>query len=170
MGIKFSADEIFEMAIRIEQNGANYYRAAAAQFQRIARAATLLTELAGWEEGHRIIFAALREDLRESERTKTMFDPEDETGRYLQAMADGTIFNVELEPAKRLTGKEHVVDVLRMAVGMEKDSIIFYLGLRDLVPADRGRDKVDAIIKEEMSHIGFLSRELGALKLGGEVA
>jgi rubrerythrin len=58
-----------------------------------------------------------------------------------------------------LSGHEKIEDVLRAAIGMEKDSVIFYLGLRDLVPSGAGRERVEAIIREELSHISAINRE-----------
>ena len=50
--------------------------------------------------------------------------------------------------------------VLISAIGAEKDSIIFYLGMRDAVPEGKGKERIDAIIKEEMGHVQILSQEL----------
>lgn len=46
----------------------------------------------------------------------------------------------------------------------EKDSIVFYLGMKDVVPAHLGTQKPDDIIGEEMGHMGLLSKELIDLK------
>ena len=44
----------------------------------------------------------------------------------------------------------------------EKDSIVFYLGMKEIVPENLGKTKIDQIIKEEMAHIKLLSKELVA--------
>ena len=36
--------------------------------------------------------------------------------------------------------------------------------MKDLVPESLGKDRMDAIIKEEMGHIKILSQKLAALK------
>lgn len=82
---------------------------------------------------------------------------------YLQAMADGYVFDIRSDPSELLTGKETLADILRTAIGLEKDSIVFYLGIRDMVPERLGRDKVNDIIKQEMSHITILSKKLSSL-------
>ena len=64
---------------------------------------------------------------------------------------------------KKLTGKERVEDILRMAIGLEKDSIVFYLGMKAMVPERLGRGKIDEVITEEMGHVDSLSRELETL-------
>ena len=168
MAIKFNAGEVLNMAMKIEQNGANFYRKAAEQFDD-EHAVTMLRELASWEEGHKLTFAAMWEDLTSSETPNVTFDPEGEAILYLNALADGNVFNVDEDPSKQLTGTEALEDVLRTALLMEKDSIVFYLGLKELVPPSLGREKVDKIISEEMGHIGFLNKELNALRSGGGV-
>jgi rubrerythrin len=54
--------------------------------------------------------------------------------------------------------------ILKDAITAEKDSIVFYLGMRDAVPDDAGRSRLDDVIKEEMGHIRLLSKELMLLK------
>ena len=88
------------------------------------------------------------------------FDPDGQAGMYLQAMADGHVFNVRKDPSEHLTGKETVEDVLKTAIGLEKDSIVFYLGIKEMVPKKMGKENIDNIIKEEMIHISILSKEL----------
>jgi len=55
-------------------------------------------------------------------------------------------------------------DILRIAIGLEGKSIMFYLGIKDMVPEKLGSTKVDAIIAEEKSHIVVLAAELRKLK------
>jgi len=57
-----------------------------------------------------------------------------------------------------------VEDILQMAIGLEKDSIVFYLGMKEMVPERLGRGKIDGIIKEEMRHVNDLSREFETLR------
>ena len=73
-------------------------------------------------------------------------------------------FDLKKDPSEQLRGKETVEDILKMAIEAEKNSIVFYLGLKDFVPSKAGKDKVEEIIKEEMSHIAVLNRKLPALK------
>jgi rubrerythrin len=75
----------------------------------------------------------------------------------LRSLADRNVFDVNGDPWDRLSGREDISDILRLAVQMEKDSIVFYLGLKDMVPARLGGARIDAIIKEEMGHISTLA-------------
>lgn len=162
MGIDFNADDIFEMAERIEINGANFYRAAAKNATK--ENCKMLLELADMEDQHKKIFADMRAGLSESERGTTLFDPFEETAAYLKSIADGHIFDVKNDPAKKLTGNKSIKDILKTAIGMEKDSIVFYIGLKDVVPERLGKGKLDNIIKEEMGHITLLSGKLSSVK------
>ncbi len=161
MSMMFNADEIFEIAEQIEHNGAAFYRRAA-EGALDARDKRKLLDLAEMELSHERTFAAMRAELSGREREPTVFDPYDEAALYLRAIADGHVFDINADPAADLAEKP-IAEILKIAIGMEKDSIIFYLGLREIVPADRGKDKVEKIIAEEMSHITLLSDELAAL-------
>ena len=84
-------------------------------------------------------------------------DPESELPLYLRVMADKNVFGKVDDPGAALTGKESMEDVLRFGISMEKDSIVFYLGLQDMVPERLGGARVDDIIREEMGHITTLN-------------
>ena len=160
---KFNADEILEMAEQIERNGILFYRAAAEQVTD-PRHKDILRGLATMEENHEKVFSAMRGQLSSKEREPTVFDPDNQLSEYLNAMADGTVFDIKAAPTAILTGQESMEDILQMAIGKEKESIIFYLGMKEIVPASLGKDRIDDIIKEEMNHIGLLSTRLASLK------
>lgn len=162
MSFEFNADEILEMAEQIERNGARFYRKAA-KLIKDAAVSKLLQDLAVWEDGHERVFATMRADLADQERDPRVFDPEHETSMYLRAMADGHVFDARVDPVDTLTGKESAEEILRMAIGQEKDSIVFYTGLKEMISQTAGRERIEEIIKEEMGHIGFLNREIAAL-------
>jgi len=161
MGMPFNADEIFEMAEQIERNGAKFYRAAAKKLPAIRQ---VLLDLAAMEDVHEKTFAAMRAELSTSEKEPPVFDPDGQAQAYLRVMADGHVFNIRTDPAKLLAEQKSPQDILKTAIGLEKDSIAFYVGIRDGVSHKAGKDKVEAIIKEEMSHIVILSQKLAELK------
>ena len=162
MAITFNADEIFEMATRIESNGAAYYRRTA-EVAKDPKTRDVLASLAVMEDDHLRRFAAMRSQLGQSKKQSSVFDPEGDAAKYLQAMADSRVFDVRVDPAKLVTGQESPQQILKTAIGLEKDSIVFYLGMRDLVPNSAGKEDIEAIIREEMAHITTLSKRLGEL-------
>ncbi len=162
MDLKFTADEVFAMAEQIEANGAKYYRKAAEGFED-EEAKKLLLSLADMEDDHLKTFSGMREELSSHERESSVFDPYGEAGLYLRAMADDHVFNVDLDPSSELTGHETLDDILKNAIRLEKDSILFYLGIKAAISRRKGREKIDDIIEEEFGHIATLSNELSVL-------
>ncbi len=155
--LRFNAAEILDIAIRIEQNGAAFYRKAAAS-RRPGENTALLLELAAMEDEHQRIFAKLRDALPQT--TVPDFLPQDdEAGLYLDAMADYHGGEGSIPATDRLTGHETLADVISIAIDLELKSILYYDGLRQLVPAELGRDRVDAVIAEERRHVAVLRRE-----------
>ncbi len=163
MAIVFNADEVFEMAVRIEKNGAAFYRKAAG-LQSDIKNQKFLEGLANMEDRHEKIFTDMRTTLTEKDKGPKVFDPFDEVSQYLAAMADTMGGEGSPSVADALTGNESLEEILKIAVGLEKDSILFYLGIKDLIPAQSGQDRIDEIIKEERRHVIQLSNLLEKLK------
>lgn len=153
----FNADDIFEMAEQLERNGAKFYRTAAEKVGD-TNARDFLLKLAAMEDDHEKTFAQMHKQLAASEKASTVFDPEQDTVHYLKALADTRVFfQKEIDTAS-------MEAILKDAITAEKDSIVFYLGMREAVPEDLGRSRLDDVIKEEMGHIRLLSKELVGLK------
>jgi len=163
MTITFNADEIFEMAEQIERNGARFYREVAENTKN-KKTKKMLLDMADMEDGHLHTFKQMKKSLGPNEKVQTVFDPDNESVLYLQAMADAHGYEGRVGPTKKLTGKETMDEIFKTAIDAEKNSVAFYVGLKDLVPAQAGKDKGEATIKEEMGHIAVLSKELAALK------
>ena len=153
MSYEFNADEIFEMAVQMEINGAAFY-SKAAEGTTDEACKKLLTNLALMEKAHEKTFAELRNELTQKEKQATVFDPEGESELYLKALVDTRVFfDKEMDPSS-------LESILKEAITAEKDSIVFYLGMKDIVAGDQGKKRIDGIIKEEMGHIKILSKEL----------
>lgn len=157
MGLAFNADEIMEIAEQLERNGAKFYQQAA---ENIAdpQAKSMLLRLSQMEEEHERTFKKLRADLKAEEIETAFPDPENETAKYLRALADTRVF------FEKTINLKSMQDILKAAIEAEKDSIAFYLGMKDMVPEGMGKKRLDEVIKEEMAHIQLLSNNLLALK------
>lgn len=160
MGITFNANEIFEMAEEIERNGVKFYRRASANSPD-EETKQMLLDMAVMEDEHLKTFQQMREELSGREKEAMVFDPDNLSALYLQAMADARGYEGKITPAKELTGSETPKEIIEIALNSEKESVVFYFGLKGLVPVKAGRDKVEAIIVEELGHITTL---LGRLK------
>jgi rubrerythrin len=163
VSITFNADEIYEMAEQIERNGAKFYEQAAAKAPD-EKTMNMLLDMAGMEWGHLEIFSEMRKGLSEEEKSTNVFDPENQAALYLQTMADGKGFEGKISRYEKLTGKESIQDILKIAINAEKNSVAFYSGIVELVSSKSGKDKVRAIIKEELGHLTVLSLSLAASK------
>lgn len=162
MTIAFNADEIFEMAEEIERNGARFYREAA-QKTTDKTISTMLLDLGAMEEGHEKTFSQMRKELTASEKEPTTYDPDNQVAQYLRTMADFHGTEGKASPTEKLTGRESMEEVLKIALQAEKNSIAFYVGIKDLVPGKSAKDKVHAIIIEEMAHVSTLGAKLQTL-------
>lgn len=163
MAFEFNADEVLKMAIHIESNGAAFYRKAAGM-QTDAKNRKFLEGLAAMEDQHKKTFTEMRKTLTEKDKEEKVFDPYNEASQYLASMADTLGGEGSPSAADALTGSETLEDILKTAIGLEKDSILFYLGLKDKVSPKYGKEKIDAIIKEEKRHVAQLSGILRKVK------
>ena len=155
MGITFNADEIFEMAEEIERQGAKFYSEASkkATDDELKK---FFVELSTMEAGHLKILADMRKHLTEAEKTASTYDPNNEAALYLKTMAEAKGWEGRISPTQKLTGAESMKEVIEIALNSEKESVVFYYGLRSMVSEKAGRDKIEQIIMEELSHIRTL--------------
>lgn len=157
MSLAFNTTEILEMAVKIEKNGQKFYKKAASIVDN-ADAKQFLLDLVEMELKHEQTFSTMQAELKNADKENVTFDPNNEAGLYLQAMADGHVFDPNEDPEKSLTGKVSLADIFKTAIQAEKDSIIFYIALQDLVQTDSEKNKIQLIINEEKSHIAMLNK------------
>ena len=165
MAITFNADEIFEMAEQIERNAAGFYREAAKRAYDKA-VQKLFVDLAAMEDNHMQIFQQMRSQLGPGEKEQETFDPENQAILYLQAMADSHGTEGKKSRTEKLTGRESMQEIFKIAIDAEKDSIVFYTALKELVAPGAGRDQIDAIIDEELGHLTLLKLQSANLEQG----
>ena len=167
MSYNFNADEILRLAEEIERNGALFYTLAAEQ-TKTPSTRQFFTELASMEKEHVKVFTSLRSKLTAREQAPVTFDPDGETAQYLKALAGVSVVDEKAQSAfalaEKLSDKEGLAKALRAAIDLEKDSVVFYLGLKEMVPKHMGQERVDEIIREEMRHIRLLGARLSSIK------
>jgi rubrerythrin len=155
--LSFNADEVFTIAENIERNGAKFYRGAA---QKFPAGKELLTKLAEMEDVHLKVFSDLHKTVTEREMELTASDPDGQAAELASIFANDKVFDISKDPIVALKGCKTIQDVFVFALGREKDSVVFYTGMKESVSKSLGRDKLDLIINEEMSHIVWLSKEM----------
>jgi rubrerythrin len=157
MGIFFSGRELIEIAIGIEKNGATFYNSLAGSTKNPEAKGTY-KYLADQEKEHAAVFRKMLSLASEYKPPETYTE---DYKRYLKALVDSLVFTddkVTLETAKKVKSDAEAIQV---GVGAEKDSILFYMEVKELVrPAER--KVVKKIIEEERSHL----RQLTGIKKG----
>ena len=162
MSVFLSAGEIFDIAIQIERNGAAFYRkaACAAAEEQIRQE---LNALAAMEDAHQKIFTDLKRSLVPDDREPEWYDADGDAAAYPESFASGKVFDMTQDLSSQLSPAAPLRDVLRLALERERDSVVFFVGLQRLIPPSMGRDQVEAIVDEELSHITLLSKRYAEL-------
>ncbi|MBU1078591.1 MAG: ferritin family protein [Spirochaetes bacterium] len=153
----FNVSEIFQFAIRIEENGEKFYREMAAKFgQEMIKDLFLL--LADEELLHKETFTDL---LSKGEDYKPHESYPGEYFAYLKAYADILIFNKE-QLAKEMEDISTVMDALNFAIKREWESISYYNEIKGAVPEGQ-HSKIEMIVQEERKHFVKLVAEKNRL-------
>ncbi|MBN1954400.1 MAG: ferritin family protein [Anaerolineae bacterium] len=144
----FTAVEAINIAMRVEQNGQAFYQAAAQQMQEPAIKA-LLEDLAAWEVEHYKTFQKLAAQISDP---PTLSGTEwEQYDLYMQAALENALFKGPDKALAAAEGLQSGEEALRMALGFEKDSMLFYYDLREMMP-EAHKETVETIIREERGH------------------
>ena len=143
----YTGQEIIDIAVRIEENGHDFYTKAAEMITENNDNKSLFLDLAEKEVMHIAIFQKLAEKF-DSES----FDFQaDDASDYVNHLAESHIFG------KPDSGKELALKVktpkeaLEIAFKFENDSVAFYTELAKFAHSD-SKKLVQQIIEEEMEH------------------
>lgn len=139
----FTAQELFDLAIRFEDNGERFYRKALAQvYDESVR--ELLQRLADDEVEHRSHFKQLKEALQDS--TNPL---EGAAGFMLQDIVGGRAFSLDEVDMAALRTEEQVI---AMAIEFEEDVILFFEMLQNFLQDREALDGLEEILNEERQH------------------
>ena len=152
MTIGLSALEIFDIAEQIEESGAIFYRKAAGLFDN-PQTKKIFLQLADWEVKHKKLFSDMSKRLIESKTFERV-----EKANDLSLLAGLSVFAIRPNPQDIFSGREDEVAIIKSAIEKEKDSVVFYSGLKEYVPDIADKETIDKVIKEEIHHIGILGR------------
>ena len=145
--------EIVEFAIRIEENGEKAYRDALEKVSDPSLV-SLLQWLADEESEHVRWFSHLKGTVKEGP-----VDPQlGEMGQslLLKVVGDQT-FSLKERDLSRIPDLE---EILKVALGFEKDTVTFYEMIGSFIQEDAALAKLDQIIQEENRHVRVLSEFL----------
>jgi rubrerythrin len=149
MTISFTQNDLINTAVGIEERGVIFYDIMAKSTENDA-AREAFRQLSEMERHHIDIFRGM---LSEAD-----LDIKDETGEYtayLRSLVDSAVFTDDLVASEMATEADSDLEALELAISVEKDSILFYYEIRDVI-APGSRALVDEIIAEEKSHLRLL--------------
>jgi rubrerythrin len=147
---EFNAKEVVEMAIRTERLGAEYYRELAERFRDNKDFYELFSKLGEREIEHEKSFTKLKDSIGTEE-----YDGWADVSEYMRAYVQSAFFIGRDKALPHMSNIQNVNAAVRLALSFERETLLYFYGLRDGV-----EDKVivDAIIQEEKGHIFWLSR------------
>ena len=151
-----TAAEALKWALEIEKNGETFYNAVAAKSAAIFddEVRALFEDLAAQERGHYQVFQKMLEGVKPApDLTAVEYE---EYQAYLQVALADALFE---GPDKGLTLAKQAQDretALRAAMGFEKDTLLFFYDLREMV-SEAERVAVSDIILEEKTHLRRLA-------------
>ncbi len=148
----FDAVDIFEIAIRIEENGSSFYRYAA-HIAEDENTKKTFTYLADEEARHKALF---KEMLSKMEKHKIPESYPGEYGAYLRDYVDSNIVFTEKAMDSELPDVKDTLSAINFAIRRELDSILYYQEIKRFLPEGQ-HDTIDKIINEERGHFEKLS-------------
>ena len=153
MSISFTGSELINIAIDIERRGIAFYDIMAKSTEDIKARATF-QQLADMERQHIQIFQSM---LTEADKYQIAeaYNGE-EYNAYLQALVDSAVFTDDLATSEMTAQADTDIEAVELAIGAEKDSLLFYYEMKDILP-QRAQPAVNKIIEEEKAHLRQLS-------------
>lgn len=161
MSIGFSGIELINIAIGIESRGIAFYDVMARSTENAA-ARDAFQYLADMEREHIRIFQGM---LAEADKYQPREADLGEYAAYLRALVDSAVFTDDMVTSQMAAQAESDIEAIELAIAAEKDSILFYYEMKDIMPR-QAQPTVDRVITEEKLHLGQLSglkKELAAL-------
>lgn len=147
-----NADELFKVAMNIEQQGMDFYQIA---FQKsiLTKTKEIFEFLKKEEKKHYETFKKMNIEIQ-----KIKFRPRDldeEISLYLRSLVDSGIFENILPRTlwQEITDK----DAINIGIQVEKTSILFYSGILSITEEQSAKVAVEKIIHEEKLHLVTLS-------------
>lgn len=148
----FAASDIVEIAIRIEENGTNFYKFAE-QITKQEEAKKLFADLATAEIAHKKTFEGI---FAKMEKYSPPESYDGEYSAYLRNYVDSNIIFTKEAMDKELAKVKDTISALDFAIRRELDSILYYHEIKRLVSTSQ-HAAIDQIIDEERKHFSLLT-------------
>jgi len=144
LAFRYSPRDLVEMAVQIEIGGEKFYRYTADKNETLRGAFLFLAEE---ERRHANTFQSLISTQQEDTGIDVV-----EAIPYIRAIVDSGALRYLFERAEFPEKMGNVSEVLEFALGLEKESLLFYYHLLERIGGNR-KPTVEKIIGEEKKHI-----------------
>ncbi|MBN1164596.1 MAG: ferritin family protein [Candidatus Krumholzibacteriota bacterium] len=150
------ARELIRMAKRDEDIGVLFYEALAEKAEDPQLRARFL-EIRKQEIGHAESFQEMLDGLGD-------YVPQEEYGGQYEHYYDSFLSQHEFLEGEGTVEKARAVDndteAIKFALGQEKNTLLFFLEMQELITSNQHKSFVQAVIEEERGHIAELSEML----------
>jgi len=150
----FQAAQALEMAMGMEVNGEAFYKAVSEKTDD-EELKGLFQELASQERAHRKVFERMAQGVEPAPEIPVQATQEYEA--YVEVALDQAVFRGEDKALRLAERAEDRETALRAAMGLEKDTMLFYYDLREMVD-ESDREVITDIIREERQHLARLAK------------
>ena len=158
MASKFSISEVVELGVQIEINGKDFYETLVLK-TKSEKARAIFEFLKDEEEKHIETFRKILDSVHKYEPKEAY---PDEYFSYMNFLASEHVFTKKGKGVEMAQNASTDVEGVDLGIKFEKDSILFYEGMKKIV-ADDEKGTIDLLIKEEENHykkLTHLKKEL----------
>jgi len=147
----FSASEVVEMGIRIEENGRDFYNGVS-DLSKSPDAKQVFKLLASEEKDHIKRFENILSNVKKYEPSEAY---PNEYFAYIKSLSGEHVFTKEKrgsEIAKKIKTEPEAIE---LGIGFEKDSILFYQEMKKFV-LEPEQGIIEKLLEEEKRHLRML--------------
>lgn len=144
----FYLSEIVKFAIEKEQESIDLYNLLATQVND-DKVKDIFQKLVQEETKHKAYYSDMLSGIKQEQSPGVKEDAE------YQAYMEALITSSRTVPTPSSADMQNVSKVLDYAIAREKDSVLFYSGLKNFIPAS-AHDHIDIIIHEEERHAAII--------------
>ncbi|HHT63951.1 MAG TPA: ferritin family protein [Clostridia bacterium] len=149
----FNGLDVITFAVEIEKNGKRFYEKVSDIFED-TEVKKFFLNLANEEEKHISDFEKLLKDASGNDPQETY---KGEYIDYVKSLVDNHVFNTKADIDALVKNIHNKTDALDLALKFEKDSILFFTELKELV-APHNLGIIDNLISQERNHIRLLAQ------------
>ena len=150
------ARELIRIAKRDEDVGARFYEALAGKVTDEELKKRML-EIRDQEIGHSKRFQEMLDGLGDYVPREELSGEYD---RYYESFLSKREYMEGDEAVEKALAVESDIEAIKFAIGQEKSTLLFFIEMKELIPAGQHRELVQAVIDEERDHIVELSQLL----------